>query len=245
MLPAALDHLRRADPVLARIIDESGECTLVVHSQGTHFQYLLAAIVHQQLAGAAARTIHGRVLALYDGRNPEPHELLGTPDRKLRAAGLSGQKIAYLRDLARRSSSGDVALPTLDALPDDEIIVALTRVKGIGRWTAHMFLMFRLGRPDVLPELDYGVRKGMQIAYRLRKLPTPARMHQLAASWAPYRTVGSWYMWRVLESPAARAQRRARLARKPKAKLKLRSKSKSKLPSGARRAPRGAKRPRK
>ena len=243
MLPAALDHLRRADPVLARIIDERGDCTLEVHGDGTHFQYLLAAIVHQQLAGAAAKTIHGRVLALYDGRPPDPHELLGTPQRKLRAAGLSGRKIEYLRDLAHRSSTGDVPLHTMDALPDDEIIVALTRVKGIGRWTAHMFLMFRLGRPDVLPELDYGVRKGMQIAYRLRKLPTPARMNQLAAAWAPYRTVGSWYMWRVLESPAARAQRRARPTQK--AKLKSNSKMKSKRTSGVLRAPRGAKRTRK
>jgi len=207
MHTAALEHLRKADPVLAKLIEQAGDCTLEVAGDGTHFHYLTRAIVHQQLAGAAARTIHGRVLEIYGGRAPEPEELLSTPDRSLRRAGLSGQKLEYLRDLARRASSGDVPLHTLDALTDDEIITALIRVKGIGRWTAHMFLMFRLGRPDIMPELDYGVRKGMQIAYRLRKLPTPTRMAQLTAAWAPFRTVGSWYMWRVLELPSARPKR--------------------------------------
>jgi DNA-3-methyladenine glycosylase II len=209
----ALDHLRNADPVLARIIESSGPFDLEIHSGGSHFQYLLAAIVHQQLAGAAARTIHGRVLGLYGGRAPEPHELIETPHRKLRGAGLSGQKISYLRDLAQRSTNGDVPFDAITALPDDEIIEALTRIKGVGRWTAHMFLMFRLGRPDVMPEGDYGVRKGMQLAYRLRKLPTPARMRQLTACWAPYRSIGSWYMWRVLEK-APRPKRKAKAAAK-------------------------------
>lgn len=206
----ALAHLERADPILARLIAEAGACTLTIHSDGTHFHYLLRAIVHQQLAGAAARTIHGRVLGIYGGRPPEPAELLATPARSLRKAGLSTQKVKYVRDLAKHAADGDVPLPAIHTLTDDEIIEALTRVKGIGRWTAHMFLMFRLGRPDVLPELDYGVQKGMQIAYRLRKLPTPRRMRELASAWAPHRTIGSWYMWRVLELPRAKPARKAK-----------------------------------
>ena len=226
MHTAALDHLRKADPVLASIIEQAGACTLTVAGEGSHFHYLTAAIVHQQLAGAAARTIHGRVLEIYGGRSPDPEEFLATADRALRRAGLSGPKVAYLRDLARRTASGDVPLHTLDPLTDDEIIAALTRVKGIGRWTAHMFLMFRLGRPDILPELDYGVRKGMQIAYRLRKLPTPTRMAQLTASWAPFRTVGSWYMWRVLELPSSRRERKlGRVHQKSKKRTKAKPKS--------------------
>jgi DNA-3-methyladenine glycosylase II len=230
----ATKHLQNADPVLARIIDEAGPCTLRPHDEGTHFHYLLAAILRQQLAGAAARTIHDRVLAIYGGRSPEPQELLATPDRTLRKAGLSGQKVSYLRDLARRTESGDLPLHTLDVLPDQEIITALVRVKGIGPWTAQMFLMFRLGRPDILPELDFGVRKAMQLAYRLRKLPAPRRMHELAASWAPHRTIGSWYMWRSLELPAAREARRPRAKQKPV--KKARSKSKPRARTKSRRA---------
>ena len=233
MHTAALAHLKKADPTLAKVIEQAGTCTLTVAGDGTHFHYLTAAIIHQQLAGAAARTIHGRVLEIYGGRSPDPEELLSTPDRSLRRAGLSGQKVAYLRDLARRAASGDVPLHTLDPLSDDEIIAALIRVKGIGRWTAHMFLMFRLGRPDVMPELDYGVRKGMQVAYRLRKLPTPTRMAQLTASWAPYRTVGSWYMWRVLELPSSR---------RPPKLGRVHKKSKKRRPDKAKAKPRPARR---
>ena len=221
----ALAHLERADPVLARVISESGRCTLVPMQEGSHFGYLLRAICFQQLAGAAARTIHGRVLALYSGRAPEPSELLATRAPALRKAGLSRRKIAYVRDLAKQSADGELPLHALDGMTDDEIIATLTRVKGIGRWTAHMFLIFRLGRPDVMPELDYGVRKGMQIAYRLRKLPTPQRMRELTASWAPHRSVGSWYMWRVMELPSSRAA----LARRPKRKAKVKVKAKTKV----------------
>ena len=234
MQTEARAHLAAVDPILAEIIKQAGDRELAITSEGTHFHHLLRTIVHQQLAGAAAQTIHGRVLGIYGGRAPEPAELLATPDRELRRAGLSGQKVSYVRDLARRSASGDIPWDTLDALPDEEIVIALTRVKGIGRWSAHMFLMFRLGRPDVLPELDYGVRKGMQIAYRLRKLPTPRRMQELTAAWAPYRSVGSWYMWRVLELPSSRRPPKwktgAKPARgaKPKSRVKGKSKQRSK-----------------
>lgn len=219
---AAVAHLERVDPVLARVIAESGSRTLEQYRDGTHFAYLLRAICFQQLAGAAARTIHGRVLALYGGRSPEPHEVLSTRAAALRKAGLSKPKIAYMRDLAQKSASGELPLHTLDELGDDDVIAALTQVKGIGRWSAHMFLMFRLGRPDVMPELDYGVQKGMQIAYRMRKLPTPKRMQEVTAAWAPHRSVGSWYMWRVLELPSSKSA----LARRPKTKAKGRAKPK-------------------
>jgi len=135
------------------------------------------------------------------GRTPLPAELASTSDEHLRSIGLSRQKSSYLKDLGSRVALGELPIETLHELSDEEIISALTQVKGIGRWTAQMFLMFRLGRPDVLPDLDLGVQKGIQKAYRLRKLPTPDRVKQIGAKWAPYRTVGSWYMWRLLDAP--------------------------------------------
>jgi DNA-3-methyladenine glycosylase II len=126
--------------------------------------------------------------------------LLATPDEVLRSVGLSRQKIAYMKDLARRVVQGDVPMHTLHELDDDGIIDALTRVKGVGRWTAQMFLMFRLGRPNVLPELDLGIRKAIQLAYRTRALPSVERVRRIAAPWAPYRTVACWYLWRTLDT---------------------------------------------
>jgi DNA-3-methyladenine glycosylase II len=140
---------------------------------------------------------------LYGGRPPLPSELATTPDEQLRAVGLSRQKSAYLKDLGSRVASGELPIETLHELTDDEIVAALTQVKGIGRWTAQMFLMFRLGRPDVLPDLDLGIQKGIQRAYRLRKLPTPERVKKIGAKWAPYRTVASWYLWRYLDTAVA------------------------------------------
>jgi DNA-3-methyladenine glycosylase II len=139
------------------------------------------------------------VLDLYGGRNPLPHELAATADERLRGAGLSRQKLSYLKDLATRVVENDVPIDTLHELPDDAIIDLLVRVKGVGRWTAQMFLMFRLGRPDVLPDLDLGIQKAIQRAYGLRKRPGPARVLKIGAPWAPYRTVASWYLWRSLE----------------------------------------------
>ena len=128
-----------------------------------------------------------------------PHELATTADDRLRAAGLSRQKLSYLKDLASRVVENDVPIETLHELPDDVVIESLVRVKGVGRWTAQMFLMFRLGRPDVLPELDLGIQKAIQRAYGLRKRPLPARVIKIGAPWTPYRTVASWYLWRSLE----------------------------------------------
>ena len=197
----AIAHLRKVDPTLADVIDRIGPYKGWPSGNGTHFDAVARSIVFQQLSGKAAGTIHGRFQGLYGGRTPHPEELATTSDDQLRSIGLSRQKSAYLKDLGARVASGQLPIETLHELTDEEIITALTQVKGIGRWTAQMFLMFRLGRLDVLPDLDLGIQKGMQKAYRLRKLPTPERVKKIGAKWAPYRTIGSWYMWRLLDSP--------------------------------------------
>jgi DNA-3-methyladenine glycosylase II len=198
-LRRAVAHLERADPRLAAVVRAVGPCRFAPRAEGTHFEALARAVVFQQLSGKAAGTIHARFHALYGGRAPEPAELLATPDDRLRAAGLSRQKIGYLRDLAARVDAGDVPLHAVDAMSDDEALAALTRVKGIGRWTAQIFLMFRLGRPDVLPELDLGVQKAIRLAYALDALPSPTEVRRIAEPWAPWRTVASWYLWRFLD----------------------------------------------
>jgi len=197
----AVVHLRKVDLVMARLIDAIGTCKLTLRDQGSHFDAIARSIVFQQLSGKVASTIHGRFEGLYGGRSPLPAELTETSDELLRQAGLSRGKSAYLKDLAARVVSGALPVETLHELSDEDVIAALTRVKGIGRWTAQMFLMFRLGRPDVLPDLDLGVQKGIQIAYRLRKLPSPERVKKIGAKWAPYRTIASWYLWRLLDAP--------------------------------------------
>lgn len=197
----AVTHLRKVDPVLATVIDKVGTYKGWPVSNGTHFDAVCRSIVFQQLSGKAADTIHGRFQGLYGGRTPQPEELATTSDEQLRAVGLSRQKSAYLKDLGARVASGELPIETLHELTDPEIITALTQVKGIGRWTAQMFMMFRLGRPDVLPDLDLGVQKAIQKAYRLRKLPTPEKVLRIGAKWAPYRTVASWYLWRLLDTP--------------------------------------------
>lgn len=196
----AVAHLKKVDPVMAEVIAKVGSYRGWPASEGTHFDAVARSIVFQQLSGKAAGTIHGRFQGLYGGRTPLPQELAITSDEQLRAVGLSRQKSAYLKDLGVRVASGELPIETLHELTDDEIITALTQVKGIGRWTAQMFLMFRLGRLDVLPDLDLGIQKGIQKAYRLRKLPTPERVLKIGAKWAPYRTVGSWYMWRLIDT---------------------------------------------
>ncbi len=197
----AINHLRKVDPALAEVIDAVGRCTLAPRTEWTHFDALVRSIVYQQLSGKAAATIHGRVLQLIGDGAQTPHKIVATSHDAFRAAGLSNAKASYVRNLAEHVLDGSLPVDSLDAMSDDEIIAALTQVKGIGKWSAQMFLMFRLGRPDVLPDLDLGVQKGIQKTYRLRKLPTPAQVLRRGAKWAPYRTVASWYMWRVLELP--------------------------------------------
>lgn len=198
---AALAHLRVADPVLGAWIDHAGPCSLRPRRDGTHFDHVARAIVYQQLSGKAAATIHGRLLALFGGHPPTPRRLARAKPERLRAVGLSGRKVEYLQDLARRAGTKALPIESLHTLPDEEVVAALTSVRGIGEWTAQMFLMFRLGRPDVLPVLDLGVRKGVQLLYGLRTLPSPDRVERIGARWAPYRTIASWYLWRRVDVP--------------------------------------------
>ncbi len=207
-LPAAVRHLKRADPRLATVIERVGPCRFETHAEGTHFQALLRSIIYQQLSGKAAATIHRRVIDVLGG-NPVPEAVLMTNDEELRAAGLSRQKISYVRDLARHAGEGSVPLEHLDALDDGAIIAALASIKGVGRWTAQMFLMFRLGRPNVLPAEDLGIRKGVQLTYRTRGLPPPKRVLTIGRPWARYASIASWYLWRSLELPPAAPPSRA------------------------------------
>jgi DNA-3-methyladenine glycosylase II len=199
----ALRHLRRADPVLGRIIREVGACGLAQRRFNSHFHALLRSIIYQQLSGKAAATILGRTLAIYGGRAPKPEELLATPDDVLQAAGVSRQKVGYLRDLARRVHAKEVPLARIARLPDEELIATLTQIKGIGRWTAQMFLMFQLQRPDVLPELDLGIQNAIWRAYGFHERPRPADVLRIGAPWRPYASVASWYLWRSLDGDAA------------------------------------------
>jgi DNA-3-methyladenine glycosylase II len=196
----ALAHLRRVDPILAGIIARVGSPPPPPRRAGTHYDALVRAIVYQQLSGKAAGTIHRRFRELYPGKRPRAELVLATSDEALRGAGLSRQKIGYLRDLSARVADRSLPLAHLGRLPDDEIIEHLIQVKGIGRWTVQMFLMFRLGRPDVLPELDLGIQNAIQRAYGLRKRPTPKDVLRLGEKWRPHATTACWYMWRSLDN---------------------------------------------
>ena len=198
---AAVRHLKQADPVLKRIIERVGPNRFGGRATGSHLDALVRSIVSQQLSTSAATTIHSRLIALVGEANPHPEHWLALNDPDMRAAGLSRQKIAYIRDLARHVQDGALPMDRLHLMSDDEVIEALTAVKGIGVWTAQMFLMFRLGRPDILPVLDLGIRNAFRRAYRLRKDPTAKRMQALAKSWAPYRSVASGFLWQSLELP--------------------------------------------
>jgi DNA-3-methyladenine glycosylase II len=210
--PRAVRALRLADPVMARLIAEVGPCSLAP-TQWSPFAALLRSIIYQQLSGKAAATILGRVLALFpqDGF-PTPDDLLAVPELQLRGAGVSGNKVRALKDLAEKARAGVV--PTREAMAgmeDGEIIERCVAVRGVGQWTVEMMLMFHLGRPDVLPVDDLGIRKGAALAYRMRTLPPEARLLRLGEAWRPHRTVASWYLWRMLELPAdAVARVRAR-----------------------------------
>ena len=199
---AAVEHLSAADPKLAALIAEVGPCTLEIPHHFSIFYSLARSIVYQQLAGSAAQAILGRVEALFPKGRMTPETLLALDDAALRAAGLSQNKLAALRDLAAKCLDGTV--PTrrkLAAMADEEIVERISQVRGIGRWTVEMLLLFRLGRPNVLPVDDYGVRKAMQRLYKLRELPNKAAMRRRARKWGPWCSVASWYLWRCLELP--------------------------------------------
>jgi DNA-3-methyladenine glycosylase II len=196
----AVRRLVAADPVLGQVIAQVGACGLRPRAEGSHFNAIARAIVYQQLSGKAAATIYGRFAALFPRRAPTPPALLALSDEALRAAGLSRQKLAYLRDLAAHASDGRLPLRRIDRLADEEVLEALTAVKGVGVWTAQMFLLFRLGRPNVLPDTDLGIQKAVQRAYALRSLPSPAKVRQIGEPWQPYCSVASWYLWRSLDA---------------------------------------------
>jgi 3-methyladenine DNA glycosylase/8-oxoguanine DNA glycosylase len=197
----ALAHLRGSDAALARLIDAVGPCRLQPKPAASLFFALAEAIVHQQLTAKAAGTIFGRVCALCPGTEGlGPRALLRVTDAELRGAGLSRSKLASLRDLARRVDGGELpSWAEVQDMDDETIIARLSEVRGIGRWTAQMLLIFRLGRPDVLPVDDYGIRKGFARAFRRRELPAPADVEKRGVRWKPYRTVASWYLWRALD----------------------------------------------
>ncbi len=202
-LRTAEKHLARRDPVLRQFIKQHGECRLQMHTR--YFETLVNSIVSQQLSTKAAATIFQRFVVLYaPAKFPKPAAIVATPDELLRGVGLSGQKVSYIKDLAARVNDGLVHLKRIAQMSDDEIIAELTPVKGIGVWTVQMFLIFSLGRLNVLPVGDLGVRMAIQRLYGLAELPKPAEIEAIATQnkWHPYCSVASWYLWRSLENKA-------------------------------------------
>lgn len=192
-------HLRRVDPVIARVMDAVGPYRPGDRTGGSHFNALIRAIVFQQLSGKAAATILNRFLALFPDGEPTPEGILALSDDQMRAVGLSRQKTAYLRDLAAKVHTGALPLDHVDALQDPDLIAHLVQVKGIGKWTAQMFLMFKLGRIDVLPELDLGIQNAIKRAYRKRRV-LPSDVLRIGARWSPYSSIACWYLWRSLDN---------------------------------------------
>ncbi len=198
---AAVTHLRAADPRLGLLIERIGPLQLEVDRLQSPFAALAESIVYQQLTGKAAATIHGRLVALCRPRRKlRPADILGFSEAQLRGAGLSRAKTAALKDLAAKTEDGLVpTMARLQRMPDEEIIARLTAIRGIGRWTVEMLLIFRLGRPDVLPVTDYGVQKGFKLAFNRRSLPLPAQLARHGQRWAPYRSAAAWYLWRATD----------------------------------------------
>lgn len=193
--------LARRDKRLGQFIKHYGACRIRPHTK--YFQTLVGSIISQQLSTKAADTIHKRFLALYaPTRTPRPAQILLTPDDDLRATGISYPKVSYIKDIAAKTEDGTLRFNRLSRMSDDEIIEMLTKVKGIGVWTVHMFLIFSLGRMDVLPVGDLGVRRGIQLAYGFDKLPSPEEIEKVAGDngWRPYCSIASWYLWRSLEN---------------------------------------------
>jgi len=202
-LTPAIKHLQRSDKTIRELIRKVGACTLQTQRHRSPFEALMQSIVYQQLNGIAASTIFGRVKAIYPRRRfPRPEDILATLDEKLRAAGLSRAKVAAIKDLADKTLQGVVpSSRTIIALSDLEIIERLTVVRGIGPWTVQMLLIFHLGRTDVWPVTDYGVRRGFAQSYGLADLPSPKELIELGEKWRPHRTVAAWYFWRALDLP--------------------------------------------
>ena len=231
-LIAAQQSLAARDPRLKALIDEMIPFEIDISEAQSPYEALLESIAYQSISGKAAATIYGRVKALgSNGRAPTPQEMLRLPARKLRKAGLSGAKVLAMKDLARKTVEGIV--PTLEEaqqMSDEELVERLVSVRGIGAWTVEMFLIFRLGRPDVLPIHDLGVKKGWSVAYGKKHMPRPTELLAFGERWRPYRTVASWYMWRAFERagyaatnkirPPRLRRRKSRPAKSQRAKSK-------------------------
>ena len=205
--PKALDKLREADPVMARLVNEHAAVVrrdIKRERPGDAYGALLRSIVGQQLSTKAARTIYGRMTDLFDGHAPTPRQLLAVDPERIRAAWLSYSKIAYLRDLAAHVEDGSLDLAGLPELPDEEVSAQLIAIKGLGRWTADMFLIFHLGRPDVLPVGDLGIRRAAQLAYGLAELPAAGELERIAEPWRPHRSLACLYLWRSLDNEPVR-----------------------------------------
>ena len=202
MTPAAHKHLSKRDPVLRKLIREHGKCALMPEKRRSPFQSLVQAVAHQQLNGTAANTILTRFKNLFPGRKfPKPEDLANVTDAQIRACGFSFAKIKAIRDIAEKTLSGVV--PTsrqIVKLSDDEIIARLTEVRGVGRWTVEMLLIFQLGREDVLPADDFGVRTGFRIAYKKREMPKPKDLLKFGERWRPHATTAAWYLWRAADA---------------------------------------------
>ena len=243
-LTAFKRRLAKVDPVLANLMRAAGKFTHVLNAQHTPFHALARAIAHQQLNGIAAESIFGRFTGLYSTALLEAEMVLATPDDKLRAVGLSFAKIASIKDLAAKTIAGTVPpYEILHTLESEEIIERLTQVRGIGRWTVEMLLMSRLGRPDILPVDDFGVRNGFRLAYGLRGMPTTRALAEFGARWAPFRSVAAWYLWRAVDLhragklPAPAVKTRITLVKRKPAKKKAAAKAKRAAKSRARRRP--------
>ena len=211
-------HLSRVDKRLASLMERVGTFQFRLDECDSVYESLLEAIMHQSIAGKAAQAIFRRIKALgVNGNCPTPEELLRVPTRRLRQCGLSNAKVAAVRDLAQKTIDGVV--PTLaeaEKISDQELVDRLISVRGIGRWTVEMFLIFRLGRPDVLPIHDYGVQKGYALTYRKRKIPRPKELLKFGERWRPYRTVASWYMWRAVQLAGSSARKITKAKRSAK-----------------------------
>ena len=202
MTTVALKHLSAADPVMRRLIREIGPCRLEHEPWRSPFQSLVQAVAHQQLHATAAGNILARFKQLFPRRRfPKPEDLAGVTDAQLRACGFSFAKIRAIRDIAEKTLSGVVPTPRqIVKLSDDEIIARLTEVRGVGRWTVEMLLIFQLGRKDVLPADDFGVRNGFRIAYKKREMPKPKVLLQFGKRWRPHATTAAWYLWRAADA---------------------------------------------
>jgi 3-methyladenine DNA glycosylase/8-oxoguanine DNA glycosylase len=232
--------LAAKDERLARLIEETVEFQIEMESMDSPYEALMESITYQSISGKAAATIFARIKALgTNGRAPTPQEMLKLRPQKLRKAGLSGAKVLAMKDLAQKTIDGVVpALEEAQKMSDDELVERLVSVRGIGAWTVEMFLIFRLGRPDVLPIHDLGVKKGWSVTYGKKRMPKPKELQAFGERWRPYRTVASWYMWRAFERAGYKATNKISKARARKKKAKLQT---AKLP----RSRKGSSRPRR